>query len=223
MLAERTVAWLFLLAWPVAAAAQDIERTADQTALPAAQAQGPMTIERVHDGWAIAPDFKVTKVDGSTGRLAGAYGGWVFDNTLLIGGGGYWMTNGTKSRDLAYGGAVVEWMERADRAIGYSVRGLAGFGTSRLSGTIDRFAPAQGRFDRDGRQVPTGTLSVVFRDHFFVFEPQANALVRLTRLMRIDVGVGYRLISGVDDVNRRLRGVSGSVALQIGGVASSRD
>jgi len=181
-----------------------------------------MTIERVHDGWAIAPDFKVSDVDGSTGRLAGAYGGWVFDNTLLIGGGGYWMTNRTRNRDLDYGGAVVEWLQRADRAIGYSVRGLAGFGTSRLSGTIDRIAAPQRRFDRDLRGAANGTLQVVFRDHFFVLEPQANALVRLTRLMRLDVGVGYRLIDGADGVDRRLRGVSGSVALQIGGVSSGR-
>ena len=65
-------------------------------------------------------------------------------------------------------------------------------------------------------------MQVVFRDHFFVFEPQADALIRLTRLMRLDLGVGYRLIDGVDNVDRRLRGVSGSIGLQIGGVSSSR-
>ena len=64
---------------------------------------------------------------------------------------------------------------------------------------------------------------MIFRDHFFVFEPQADALVRLTRLLRLDVGVGYRLIDGVDHVDQRLRGASGSVALQIGGVSSDRD
>ena len=120
------------------------------------------------------------------------------------------------------GGAVVEWLQGADRALGFSVRGLAGFGTSRLSGTIDRFAQPLRRFDRDGRPVATGTVQVVFRDHFFVFEPQADALIRLTRLMRLDLGVGYRLIDGVDNVDRRLRGVSGSIGLQIGGVSSSR-
>ena len=222
MLAERIVASLIVLAIPVCVGAQDTEKTPDGNSTQAGQTQGPMTIERVHNGWAIAPDFKVTKIDGTTGRLAGAYGGWVFDNTLLIGGGGYWMMNGARDRDLAYGGAVVEWLQRADRAIGYSVRGLAGFGTSRLSGTIDRFAPPLRRFDRDGRQVATGTVQVVFRDHFFVFEPQADALVRLTRLVRLDVGVGYRLTDGVDSIDRRLRGASGSIGLQIGGVYSSR-
>src|SRR5207245_11502630 len=74
----------------------------------------------------------------------------------------------------------------------------------------------------DALPISNGTLQVVFRDHFFVLEPQANALVRLTRLMRLDVGVGYRLIDGADGVDRRLRGVSGSVALQIGGVSADR-
>src|SRR5947207_8228270 len=104
------------------------------------------------------------------------------------------MTNGSHDRDLQYGGAVVEWLERADRPLGFSVRGLVGWGTSRLPGTVTRIVPAP-RFDRDGRRLPssgtptTTTLPVVFHDDFFVFEPQANVLVRLTRLMRLNVGV----------------------------------
>jgi len=202
---------------PLTAAAQEDESQ---------QSQGPMTIERVHNTWAIAPDFKVTKVDGTTGRLVGGYGGWVFDDTLLVGAGGYWMTNSTRARDLSYGGAVVEWLQRADRPIGYSLRGLVGFGTSRLSQTIDLVTPPLRRFDRDhdGRRVSTPgvPVQVVFRERFFVFEPQADALVRLTRLLRIDVGAGYRLTDGAAGLDRRLRGVSGSVALQIGGVSSTR-
>src|SRR5207247_7937205 len=220
---KRILASLVVVAIPVCAAAQDQEKTSDANTASTGQAQGPMTIERVHNGWAVAPDFKVTRIDGATGRLAGAYGGWVFDNTLLVGGGGYWMTNGAHDRDLSYGGAVVEWLQRADRAIGYSVRGLAGFGTSRLAGTIDGYAQPLRRFDRDGRTLASATRQAVFRDHFFVFEPQANALVRLTRLLRLDAGVGYRLIDGGDRVDRRLRGISGSVALQIGGVSSNRE
>jgi len=136
------------------------------------------------------------------------------------------MTNRTRDRDLSYGGAVVEWLQRADRPIGYSIRGLVGVGTSRLSQTIDILTPPLRRFDRDrdGRPVsnPGVPVRVVFRERFFVFEPQADALVRLTRLLRIDLGVGYRLTDGADGEDRRLRGVSGSVALQIGGISSTR-
>src|ERR1700687_1679585 len=73
--------------------------------------QGPMTVERVRGGWTIAPDFKVTHFDGGTRTLAGAYGGWVLDNTLMIGGAGYTLTDPTRTRRLSYGGAVVEWRQ----------------------------------------------------------------------------------------------------------------
>jgi len=213
------IALLAIVSMPLGAAAQDVSKSSDDSAQQPPQTQGPMTVERVHDGWAIAPDFKVTRIDGVTSELAGAYGGWVFDEALLVGAGGYWMTNRTSSRELQYGGAVVEWFGGADRALGYTVRGLVGWGTSRLPGTIQNFASPLRGFDRDDlrQPTPTGTVQVVFRDNFFVFEPQADALIKLARLVRVDVGVGYRLIDGVADTDRRLRGATGSVALVIGG------
>src|SRR5262245_66665790 len=60
---------------------------------PVGIVQGPMVIERLQNGWAIAPDVKVTRFDGGTHTLAGAYGGWVFDNKLLIGAGADWLVD----------------------------------------------------------------------------------------------------------------------------------
>src|SRR2546428_2193331 len=74
-----------------------------------APTSGPLVLERIHDGWVLAPDFKVTDVDNRTGELAGAYGGRVIDNTLLIGGAGYWLTNNARDFRLSYGGVVVGW------------------------------------------------------------------------------------------------------------------
>jgi len=218
MSVRTIVVTLALAVMPIAVGAQDLSKSLDDSARQPPQTQGPMTVERVNSGWAIAPDFKVTQVDGVTSGIAGAYGGWVFDESLLVGAGGYWMTNRTNSRELQYGGAVVEWFGGADHAVGYTVRGLVGWGTSHLPGTIQNFATPLRGFDRDGRPPgPTGSVQVVFRDNFFVFEPQADALVKLTRLLRIDVGVGYRLIDGVEGVDHRLRGATGNVALVIGG------
>src|SRR5437016_11139883 len=86
------LAILLMLAAPMTAAAQQAESGADSAGQPP-PTQGPMTVERVHNGFAVAPDFKVTRIDGSTGRLAGGYAGWIFDDALMVGGGGYWLTN----------------------------------------------------------------------------------------------------------------------------------
>jgi hypothetical protein len=58
---------------------------------------------------------------------------------------------------------------------------------------------------------------VRFHDGFFIVDPEANLLVNLTHGLRLTGGIGYRLISGSWDADDRLRGVTGSLALQIGG------
>ena len=70
---------------------------------------GPLVLERVHDGWVLAPDFKITDLNDRTGELAGVYGGRLIDNTLLIGGAGYWLTNDARDFKLGYGGVIVGW------------------------------------------------------------------------------------------------------------------
>ena len=150
----------------------------------------------------------------------GAYGGWVLDRTLLIGAGGYWLTNRSSAFKMAYGGAVVEWLIGTGKPVGFSARGLFGGGRATLPGTVNGFSNPPDR-DNDGRQFPIpGPYTVAFRERFFVAEPQANVLVRLTDRLRLNAGVGYRLIGGADSMNSRLRGATGSVGLQIG--ASNR-
>src|SRR5258705_3975048 len=98
----------------------------------AAPANGPLVLERIHDSWVLAPDFKVTDVDNRTGELACAYGGRVIDNTLLIGGGGYWLANDARDFKLAYGGLVVGWKSPEFGRIRFGGRGLAGAGRATL-------------------------------------------------------------------------------------------
>jgi hypothetical protein len=54
-------------------------------------------------------------------------------------------------------------------------------------------------------------------EDFFITEPQVNAVLSLTKWLRLDAGVGYRLIGGADVLSDDLRGISGSIALQLGG------
>src|SRR5262245_44807255 len=129
------------LAIPAASAAQD--------AVTQPVNQGPMKIERVENGWAIAPEFRYGRVDEKDAWFAGAYGGWLYEKTLLIGAGGYWQTNETTTRDMAYGGAVVGWLVGADRPIGFSARALIGGGRATITGTLGDIGFDCGR-DRRG-------------------------------------------------------------------------
>ena len=85
--------------------------------------QGPMTVERTSNGWVIAPDVEIGSVGGSTATHAGAYGGWMFENTLPIGGAAYWQVNRSGPKRMDYGGFIAEWLVGANRPIGFGARG----------------------------------------------------------------------------------------------------
>lgn len=185
--------------------------------------QGPMIVERVKSGFLVAPDFKVTEVDHHTSGLAGAYAGWLWDQTFFVG-GGYWLANGSRDREMAYGGLVVGWFAGAKRRVGFGAKGLIGGGRATLVESID------GVFGRDARDVrrlevssPVTSLLIPprinlrIRDDFFVAEPEATVIVGLSQHVRVTAGAGYRLIGGVRGIRDRLEGATGSVALQIGG------
>jgi hypothetical protein len=183
-----------------------------------------MTVERVESRFLVAPDFKVTEIDRRVSQLAGAYAGWLTDRTLFIGGGGYWLANRSRDREMAYGGLVVGWFTGADRRIGFGAKGLVGGGRATL---VSSFGDVFDDDDRDLRRLevngpaltllapPHATLRV--RDDFFVAEPEATVIVGLTRHFRVTAGAGYRLIAGARGTRNRLDGATGSVALQIGG------
>jgi hypothetical protein len=206
---------------PLGAAAQSAD--VDQPV-----SQGPMTLERIHSGFVVAPDFKITEVDNRTSGLAGAYAGWLTDETILVGGGGYWLANQASDRKMAYGGLVVQWLVIKDRRIGFSAKGLVGGGRATLGDTITQFArtpeitnsPLRGFDPRTVDGVTRGTLTstrVRVHQDFFLVEPEADLVVRLARNVRLVGGVGYRLTSTERRDDDRLRRATGSLAVQIGG------
>ena len=204
---------VMILALPLAAAAQP-----GGAAPPASQ--GPMVIERVETGFLVAPDVKVTKVDGVTSELAGAYAGWLTDGTIFVGGGGYWMANNSSDRQMAYGGLIVQWLAPANDRFGFSLKGLVGGGQATLASNIQEIGPFP---VEPGTPIGGINRSVVtnarirFREGFFVAEPEVGLYLRLTRHVRLTGGGGYRFTATDSrDVNR-LRGAVGSVGIQIGG------
>ena len=111
---------------------------------------------------------------------------------------------------------------------GVSAGALIGLGDATLAKTYGdlfgeipsaAFANRDRRFQLRGRgSAPiTSATPIRVNDDFFIAEPQVNALWKITPWLRLDAGVGYRLIGGADLLRDDLRGVSGSLALQLGG------
>jgi len=142
-------------------------------------------------------------------------GGLVIDDALLIGAGGYWLADSSRTRKLSYGGAVVEWRQGTGETVGFALKGLLGVGTATTSQTVTLVG-----FDRDenGARAPTslGSVAVAFRQDFFVAEPQADLLVRLGPNVRLHVGGGYRLVGSDRRIGSEIRGATGSVSLEFG-------
>src|ERR1044071_3309156 len=61
---------------------------------------GPMTLHRGGHSAVIAPDFKITDFNGKTTGVAGAFGGYLIENTFFIGAGGYGLTDSSSVRDM---------------------------------------------------------------------------------------------------------------------------
>ena len=186
----------------------------------------PLIVERVENAFVVAPDYKVTDIDGTVGQLAGAYAGRVFDEALMIGGAGYWLVNGSRGEELAYGGLLVGW-SAPERVVGirFGARGLVGVG----SGTLGRDLGIRGgpvgipdrriRFGgvtggQPGSLPASSTVRILARDDFFVFEPQVTAGADLFRHVTLNLGAGYRLTGFTDALDDGLNGVTGNLALQ---------
>jgi hypothetical protein len=213
-----SMACVALLAGSAVASAQET------AAAPARQGQGgPLVIERVHTPLVIAPEYKVTAIDGDVGQLAGAYGGVLLDNQLLIGAAGYWLASGSHDRSLGYGGLLLGWSISPTSRIRFGGRGLVGVGSAELG--RDLLVPTRdadprlfARFGAPARPSPppASTIRVRARDDFMVLEPQADAVTKVNDHIGVDVSVGYRWTAFDDGLRERIDGVTGSLALQLG-------
>ena len=203
---------LALCLLPVAASAQ----TGAALDLSAADqpSQGPMIVERVHNGFLVVPEFKFTEVDRRSAGLAGAYAGVVIDEHFFVGGGGYVLTAEGRGRDLAYGGLVLQWLWAGNDVVGFSAKTLLGAGSTESSGTFQIL--------ERGRPISQPFRS---RQGFLVAEPEVDLLIHFTDHVGLAIGAGYRFITGSDRYDRydlgtpdsRLSGAVGSIGLRIGG------
>ena len=181
---------------------------------------GPLVLQRIDNGFSIAPDYKVTSFDGHTGQLLGAIGGWNQENTLFIGGAWYWLANGANNRELNYGGLVVGWTVPSQGHFQIGGRSLVGFGTATLG--VSYPVPILVPTPRDPRlrdnQPPvvpgTVTRQYLAWDDFFVFEPQGSFRATINRHTRLNLSAGYRVTGAGDVLEDRLNGVTGNISVE---------
>jgi hypothetical protein len=216
----KRIFWIVLLAAALSSGSALAEEEQTQTLV-----QG-----QIDNDIFIAPDFKFTEVDGQFANLAGAYGGWLIDRKLLLGGGGYFLTNRSDDLKMAYGGFVAEYFVRSDRLVNFSVKGLVGGGEATLRSGLRRYADITlpedfphfgGRFDSRGYGPANFPIFPDLPEYesidegFFIAEPGASIMLNITEKLRIGFGGGYRFIGGAGRTSNRLEGFTADVALKL--------
>lgn len=233
------LAAIVIAALPLPAMAQtglDATDPSADGAQPPPTTQGPMIVERVHNGFLAAPEVKATEFDKRAEALVGGSAGWVAAETLFIGGGGFWMPQKHQSdRELAYGGVVLQWFVINGDRFGLSAKALFGGGEATLPETVTQYVypPLPTPLPTAGRNSPPiplpaprlVTTTVPLHSNIGVAEPEVNARLAFSKHLRLALGAGYRF-AGSDwgrrnvfdgDVGRRLSGATATIGLQIGG------
>jgi hypothetical protein len=165
------------------------------------------------DGFVFAPDFKITEMNHRTTGFAGFYGGAVFANTFMIGGGAYFQLDDHNSEQMVYGGLVSEYRLFGDHPVGLTLHGLAGWGTANVGYYYGGCGSCAQVDPRHGGYYSPYYYGYGAYEGFFVGVPEAQVVARFGHDVRLVGGLGYRWTSSdFHDLN----GVSGTIAVQIG-------
>lgn len=133
----------------------------------------------------VAPVLKFSQVNEEFGLFAGGRAGWILNHHYVFSLGGYGVVNNVEAPGLSsgvkpdlmmsYGGVEFEYVLYPADMIHFSLYTLLGLGLAEYDYTLS-----------DGD------------DTFWVIEPGVNLLVNVTRFFRTGLGVGYRVVTGVD-------------------------
>ncbi|MFH1194701.1 MAG: hypothetical protein V1720_03245 [bacterium] len=149
--------------------------------------------EVVHGGFG-GPVVKFTQIYDNFGLLVGGRGGWIINHGFSIGGGGYGLVNEINGNEMmngkkmllqfGYGGFEMEYIADWDKLVHFSITCLLGAGG--VSHRNDWDDPFEGGPDHK-------------QDAFFILEPSANIELNIVSFFRLNLGAGYRFISGVNE------------------------
>ncbi|HAV22196.1 MAG: hypothetical protein A2X67_00845 [Ignavibacteria bacterium GWA2_55_11] len=181
-----------------------------------AQEQTLFSLENQTGGFG-APVVKFTSVNGQTAIMAGGRGGWVFDHSFSIGGGGYGVVSEVDAAsnilpiegplDIEFGclGLELEYFFDPASLTHYTVSAFVGVGAT-------NFVKDVGSVFESNQQ--TGETAFMF-----LLEPGVHAELNLAKTFRLNAGVSYRLAMGTDQVgldDSDFSGFSASLELKIG-------
>jgi hypothetical protein len=164
-------------------------------------------------GFMISPYNQFTQIDRSAVSVFGLRGGIVFSDKLSIGGFYSTSTNEvtpkseTDSRvymDYVVGGGFVEYTLWSHRLVHLTLPLFIGVGAVEMDWKDDY---------SDNEDYPYGEKS------FFVIEPSTALEINLHKLIRLDAGVGYRIVGDFTYRNfdySALMGFSGNIGLKLG-------
>ena len=123
------------------------------------------------------PVVKLSSINNNFCVLMGGRGGWIINHAFVVGGGGYGLATDIlvsgKKLAMGYGGLELGYVFFSDSLVHFAIHSHFGFG---------------------GLSLETDPAS---SDDFFVIEPEATAVLNVTRFFRIAAGVSYRFVTGV--------------------------
>jgi hypothetical protein len=169
----------------------------------AVQAQQQTLVDGpIRSGGFGAPVLKFTEINEQFGFFVGGRGGWIINESLVLGGGGYGLTNQAHlafdALEMGYGGLDLEYVNRPNELVHVSLAVLLGGGGATY--------------------FPSNSLAG-FYSGFFVVEPAANIMLNVTPIFRIGVGASYRAVESLslpELTNRDLSGFSGNIQFKFG-------
>lgn len=160
------------------------------------------------------PVLKIGQIDGETKVFMGGQGGWVINNKLVIGGGGWGLVSEHNSHDaidgerdelnMGYGGFIVEYMIASDKLLHITLTSLAGAG-----------AVSNSAWDSDRGYNWRNTTT----DRFFILEGGLNIMLNVTDRVRVGGGATYRRFDGISKfglTNADYDGLVGMVLIKFG-------
>jgi hypothetical protein len=169
-----------------------------------AQEEENLVSGKIESGGFGAPVWKLTTLNGETVGLTGGRGGWIINHTIVLGGGGYStihdaamaLVNPANNEKLflrmEYSGFEIEYIHHSSKLIHWTAYALVGSGKLEIR-----------------EHKPERTFS---KDNFILGDASLNFELNAVKWCRLNVGAGYRLVSGVDAPGIENKDISGPEA-----------